>query len=160
MIGIVLCLIVSIIVLLSHSSDASFILFHHNYNQKQQKCRVSFFSSNLQLNAIKSPFDEERGTGTTITAEDNSSSYTRTDPVEMQEEILDLTLENVELVLDEMRPYLIQVCFHFFLLFAYIYIYILYLYTILLTALPMFSLPYVLYYRMEGMLKYKTLMVQ
>lgn len=52
---------------------------------------------------IISPFDESA-------AGDNSSvaTYTPTAPVESEEEFLDLTMENVELVLDEMRPYLIQ----------------------------------------------------
>jgi len=91
--GISYCLLL----LISHSqpSDAFVILKRH----------VPQPSLN---NVIISPFDEE---GIIATSTDTSSTtYTRTDPVEIQEEILDLTFENVELVLDEMRPFLIQVC--------------------------------------------------
>jgi hypothetical protein len=61
---------------------------------------TTFTTSLLRTSSsvIISPFDEE-----------GTSSYTPTDPVELQEEFLDLTMENVEQVLDEMRPYLIQV---------------------------------------------------
>ena len=45
---------------------------------------------------IVSPFDEDAPT------------YTPTEATELSEEFLELTYENVELVLDEMRPYLIQ----------------------------------------------------
>ncbi len=81
------------------------------YKERNHNNKVSFSFIHTSLkDVIISPFDEE-GIATTATAE-SSSSYTRTDPVELQEEILDLTLENVELVLDEMRPFLIQVCFY------------------------------------------------
>jgi lysyl-tRNA synthetase class 2 len=46
---------------------------------------------------IVSPFDESSNKG-----------YTPTDPVELTEGPLELTWENVEAVLEEMRPYLIQ----------------------------------------------------
>lgn len=54
---------------------------------------------------IVSPFDDSEGGG------DNApvATYTATEPSELgQDELLELTEENVELVLDEMRPYLIQ----------------------------------------------------
>lgn len=50
---------------------------------------------------IVSPFDNEDATAT--------AAYTSTKPTELaEEEFLELTFENVEKVLDEMRPYLIQ----------------------------------------------------
>lgn len=49
---------------------------------------------------IVSPFDDDAA----VTA-----AYTPTKPTELvEEEFLELTFENVEKVLDEMRPYLIQ----------------------------------------------------
>jgi hypothetical protein len=59
---------------------------------------------NPVTSSIVSPFDDSRDD------QDNnmSSSYRRTDPLELTEGPLDLTWENVEAVLDEMRPYLIQ----------------------------------------------------
>ena len=54
---------------------------------------------------IVSPFDDSNqddgGGGTTTT-------YTATEPVELDDTPLELTWDNVEQVLDEMRPYLIQ----------------------------------------------------
>lgn len=51
---------------------------------------------------IVSPFDSEGG-------RDSASTYTATDPSELPEgDMLELTYENVDLVLEEMRPYLIQ----------------------------------------------------
>mmetsp|Transcript_37608 Transcript_37608/g.49896 ORF Transcript_37608/g.49896 Transcript_37608/m.49896 type:complete len:239 (-) Transcript_37608:443-1159(-) len=55
---------------------------------------------------IVSPFDDtegENGTESTATA-----TYTSTAPTELEEGPLELTWDNVEIVLDEMRPYLIQ----------------------------------------------------
>jgi lysyl-tRNA synthetase class 2 len=49
---------------------------------------------------IVSPFDEDAAA---------TAAYTPTKPTELaEEEFLELTFENVEKVLDEMRPYLIQ----------------------------------------------------
>eukprot|EP00541_Cyclophora_tenuis_P009322 CAMPEP_0116563812 /NCGR_PEP_ID=MMETSP0397-20121206/12953_1 /TAXON_ID=216820 /ORGANISM="Cyclophora tenuis, Strain ECT3854" /LENGTH=227 /DNA_ID=CAMNT_0004090321 /DNA_START=13 /DNA_END=699 /DNA_ORIENTATION=+ len=56
-------------------------------------------STTLFEDVIVSPFDETN---------DDPAAYTATEPVEVDEGPLDLTEENVELVLDEMRPYLIQ----------------------------------------------------
>ena len=73
--------------------------------------RSSSSSSTMRLYdaPIISPFDDSSSAG----GDGNSSSgvvstYTPTTPVESDEELLDLTMENVEMVLDEMRPYLIQ----------------------------------------------------
>lgn len=53
---------------------------------------------------IVSPFDEDAVAKSTST-----SAYTPTKPTELgEEEFLELTFDNVEKVLDEMRPYLIQ----------------------------------------------------
>ena len=50
-----------------------------------------------------SPFDDQNS------GEAEVATYTPTDPSELgEDEILELTEENVEKVLDEMRPYLIQ----------------------------------------------------
>jgi NifU-like domain len=57
----------------------------------------------IETSSIISPFDDSRDD-----QDSNTSSYRRTDPVELEEGPLDLTWENVEAVLDEMRPYLIQ----------------------------------------------------
>ena len=56
------------------------------------------FSAETEDAAIVSPFDDSQ----------DFAAYTRTDPVELIDGPLDLTWENVEAVLDEMRPYLIQ----------------------------------------------------
>lgn len=53
-------------------------------------------SLRMTENQIVSPFDEDAPT------------YTPTEATELKEEFLELTYDNVELVLDEMRPYLIQ----------------------------------------------------
>ena len=54
-------------------------------------------STTLFEEPIVSPFDSD------------VSGYTATDPLELPEgELLELTFDNVELVLDEMRPFLIQ----------------------------------------------------
>jgi hypothetical protein len=65
-----------------------------------RKC-IELFSAREteEAAAIVSPFDDTRK---------DAPSYRRTDPVELTEGPLDLTWENVEAVLDEMRPYLIQ----------------------------------------------------
>lgn len=52
---------------------------------------------------IVSPFDDSRSSGEATTA-----TYTPSEATELEGEFLDLTYDNVELVLDEMRPYLIQ----------------------------------------------------
>mmetsp|Transcript_29094 Transcript_29094/g.79871 ORF Transcript_29094/g.79871 Transcript_29094/m.79871 type:complete len:226 (-) Transcript_29094:78-755(-) len=52
---------------------------------------------------IVSPFDDTQGENGTVA----TATYTPTDPVELEEGPLDLTEENVEKVLDEMRGYLI-----------------------------------------------------
>ena len=54
------------------------------------------------LDSIVSPFDNSNEDS------DGVATFTPTDPVESNKGPLDLTEENVELVLDEMRPYLIQ----------------------------------------------------
>ena len=56
------------------------------------------FSAETEEAAIVSPFDDSQ----------DVAAYKRTDPVELIDGPLDLTWENVEAVLDEMRPYLIQ----------------------------------------------------
>ena len=56
------------------------------------------FSAETEEAAIVSPFDDSQ----------DVAAYKRTDPVELLDGPLDLTWENVEAVLDEMRPYLIQ----------------------------------------------------
>jgi len=53
----------------------------------------------LQLSETVSPFDE---------VEAGSPAYNPTEPVESNDEFLELTWENVDMVLDGMRPYLIQ----------------------------------------------------
>ena len=55
------------------------------------------FSAETEDAAIVSPFDDTQ----------DFTAYKRTDPVELIDGPLDLTWENVEAVLDEMRPYLI-----------------------------------------------------
>ena len=52
---------------------------------------------------IVSPFDDSRQDG-----EGGTATYTATKPTELTSGPLDLTYENVEMVLDEMRPYLMQ----------------------------------------------------
>ena len=56
-------------------------------------------SGRTVLGTIVSPFDDSA---------DSREGYTATDPVELDEGPLELTEENVELVLEEMRPYLIK----------------------------------------------------
>ena len=59
-------------------------------------------STTTALQDIVSPFDNTSGDNGDV------ATYTPTDPVELEEGPLDLTEENVEKVLDEMRPFLIQ----------------------------------------------------
>ena len=57
-----------------------------------------FSAETDEADTIVSPFDDSQ----------DFTAYKRTDPVELIDGPLDLTWENVEAVLDEMRPYLIQ----------------------------------------------------
>ena len=59
---------------------------------------TKLFSAETEDAAIVSPFDDSQ----------DFAAYKRADPVELLDGPLDLTWENVEAVLDEMRPYLIQ----------------------------------------------------
>lgn len=61
-------------------------------------------SSLTQLNMadILSPFDDD------VPVSSSATGYNPADPVETGEEQLELTWENVDMVLEEMRPYLIQ----------------------------------------------------
>ena len=60
---------------------------------------TKLFSAETEEAAIISPFDDSN---------DVAAAYTPTDAVELADGPLDLTWDNVEAVLDEMRPYLIQ----------------------------------------------------
>lgn len=60
---------------------------------------TNLFSSETEEAAIISPFDDSNEVAT---------GYTAADAVELTDGPLDLTWDNVEAVLDEMRPYLIQ----------------------------------------------------
>lgn len=53
---------------------------------------------------IVSPFDNDGGSA----SEAGTATYTPTEPTELTDEPLDLTWENVDAVLEEMRPFLIQ----------------------------------------------------
>jgi lysyl-tRNA synthetase class 2 len=59
-------------------------------------------TSTRLFDTIVSPFDS------TDDGDQPVATYSPTDPAKSEKGLLDLTEENVELVLDEMRPYLIQ----------------------------------------------------
>jgi len=58
--------------------------------------------SQLKMAEVLSPFDDD------IPVSSSATGYNPADPVETGEEQLELTWENVDMVLEEMRPYLIQ----------------------------------------------------
>ena len=69
-------------------------------NKKNEE--ISSLKFPLKMSEVISPFDDEGS------AESPTATYNPTDPVESNEEPLDLTWDNVDKVLEEMRPYLIQ----------------------------------------------------
>jgi hypothetical protein len=80
------------ILLLTLGSTSAFVVAPRSFGVTSK-----LFSAETE-DAIVSPFDESN----------DDSGYTQTETVEAQEGPLDLTWDNVEMVLDEMRPYLIQ----------------------------------------------------
>jgi lysyl-tRNA synthetase class 2 len=80
------------ILLLTLGSTSAFVLAPRSFGVTSK-----LFSAETE-DAIVSPFDESN----------DDSDYTPTEAVEAEEGPLDLTWDNVEMVLDEMRPYLIQ----------------------------------------------------
>jgi len=59
-------------------------------------------SSRLNMAEVLSPFDDE------VPVSSSATGYNPADPVETGTDQLELTWENVDMVLEEMRPYLIQ----------------------------------------------------
>ena len=84
----------SLVVFLSTLGPASAFIYPHKVFGV-----TNLFSAETEEAAIISPFDDSN---------DAAAAYSPTDAVELTDGPLDLTWDNVEAVLDEMRPYLIQ----------------------------------------------------
>ena len=82
-------------------------------NMPPRAALSSSSSSTALRETIVSPFDAADSSDASASSSSattyDPSSYSPTDPSEIDpDDFLDLTLENVEMVLDEMRPFLIQ----------------------------------------------------
>jgi len=80
-----------------HVTPPQPLLQQHRLNSNDQT-KIRLLSS---ADPIVSPFDDSGASSSSAAAENSAVATTTKGP-------LDLTWENVELVLDEMRPYLIQ----------------------------------------------------
>jgi len=75
------------------------------FQQVQDELGLRSSQLNMASDVI-SPFGEEYDDEVPLSS--SSTGYNPSDPSEMDEEQLELTWDNVDMVLDEMRPYLIQ----------------------------------------------------
>lgn len=87
------------------------ISYHTNNNEALlfQKVKDEL-SSQLNMADVISPFDDAPPSeyDDEVPVSSSSTGYNPSDPMEMDEEMLELTWDNVDMVLEEMRPYLIQ----------------------------------------------------
>ena len=74
----------------------------HNNSRQQQQQQQRLYETNGGGDTIVSPFDDSGA------ATESASATTTTTTTTATSDYLELTWDNVEAVLDEMRPYLIQ----------------------------------------------------